>query len=530
MNSCRVFGMCCLVGGWSSYLSPGVFGSTLTGVVIPLPDLDVPLPPAPVLDTTHSSIALPLAFGADELRARDLEMLDFILRADVDDPSMPKIGAFGRVSDIEDPTRGTLGIGGLDIDWRPSSTLAVAVVAGGQIDASDAFRPRDRDRSNWDRDTTEFDGAVRLASRSSAFDGLGFGGESASEANPFVGDRLFRAPVDADGLERSFIATRAVLRPSAGSSIGFVATRGGGRSGDHSLLGFDIDQSIGGQRVQAWIQHSMGDSGGPEGQADHSAVGASIGGTVGSIEYGVAWRRLGDGFESGLGNVGAVGSHAMLGRMGWSVPLDGFGFLKSWKFEIRTRVDTNLEFDPRAIDLVIDAARFLTVSGDQLSFGIEQKRRIQSEGDRLAEDQEERFRIGVDTNPNRPLRLGGSVAFGDPVGVIATAWQGGARWRAAPGIDLGGVIALDERIDGVPAGDTLRTSFDGRATLDERATLAARISFDAAAERISLGQEIGLRIARGAFVSFHLDQHLPSTRDSRARPALRAGIKGSFRF
>ena len=59
----------------------------------------------------------------------------------------------------------------------------------------------------------------------------------------------------------------------------------------------------------------------------------------------------------------AVGSHAMLGRMGWSVPLDGLGFLKSWEFGIRTRVDTDLEFDPRAIDLVIDAARFLTVNG-----------------------------------------------------------------------------------------------------------------------------------------------------------------------
>lgn len=529
-NSCRAFGMCGIVAVWSLALPLAIFGSTLTGVVVPVPDLDVPLPSTTALDSTYSSLALPLDSGIVDLRARDLEVLDLILRKDIKDSAMPRVGAFGRISGVEDPTRGTLGVGGIDIDWRPSSTLSVAVVAGGQIDASDAFRTDDRDRFDWDQDTAGLDDAVRLASRSVAFDGLGFGGESASEANPFAGDRLFNTPSDADGLERSFIATRAVLRPSSGSSIGFVATRGGGRSGDHSLLGFDIDQSIGGQRVQAWVQHSMGDSGGLEAQTDRSAVGASIGGTVGSIEYGVAWRRLGDGFDSGLGNVGSVGSHAMLGRMGWSVPLDGLGFLKSWKFGIRTRVDTDLEFDPRAIDLVIDAARFLTVSGDQMSFGIEQKHRTRSEADRITEDQQERFRVGIDTNPNRPLRLGGSVAFGDPAGVIATAWQGAARWRAAPGIDLGGAIALDERIDGIAAGDTLRTSFDGRAALDERATLAARISFDAAAERISLGQEVGLRVARDAFISFRVDQHLPSSRDSKARPALRASIKGSFRF
>jgi hypothetical protein len=292
----------------------------------------------------------------------------------------------------------------------------------------------------------------------------------------------------------------------------------------------DVDQMIAGQRVQAWVQHAMGDSGNSEVQADRSAVGASIDGAIGGIEYGIAWRRLGDGFESGLGNVGSIGSHAMLARMGWSIPLEGLGFLKSWEFGIRTRVDADLEFDPRSIDLVIDVARFLTVTGDQVKLGIEQKRRIEAEADRITEDQQERFRVGIDTNPDRPLRLGGSVAFGDSVGVVETAWQGAARWRAAPGIDLGTAIAFDRRIDGITSRETLQTSFDGRATLDAWATVAARITFDAAQERISLGQEIGVRVARDATLSLRIDQALPSNRDSQSRPALRASIKGSFRF
>jgi hypothetical protein len=528
LKSCRIFGLTGVIAGWSFVLPVDAVASRHTGVAGF--DLDLPLPRTPILDAESSAVFLPFAERSSETRRRDLEVLDLILREEVDDRLMPRIGAFGRITGAEDPTRGTLGIGGIDIDWRPSSTLAVAVVAGGQIDASDAFRSENQTRLGWDRDTTGFDEPVRLANGSVAFEGLGFGGESAAEASPFVGERLFSSPSEANGLERNFFATRAVFRPSAGSSLGFVATRGGGRSGDHSLLGFDVDQRIGGQRIQAWVQHAMGDAGDSEAQTDRSAVGASIGGGIGSIEYGIAWRRLGDGFESGLGNVGGIGSHALLGRMGWSIPLEGLGFLKSWQFGIRTRVDTDLEFDPRSIDLVIDVARFLTVTGDQVKLGIEQKRRIEAEADRITEDRQERFRIGIDTNPDRPLRLGGSVAFGDSVGVVETAWQGAARWRAAPGIDLGGVIALDERIDGIAAGDTLRTSFDGRATLDDRATVAARITFDAAQERISLGQEIGVRVASDAFISFQIDQDLPSNRDSEFRPTLRASIKGSFRF
>ena len=527
MKSCWTIGMAGVVASWCFGLPLGSAASTLAAGAES--DLDLNLPRALIIDATPPSLVeRPLNGRLAEPQRRDLEVLDLILREEIDDGIIPRVGAFGRIAGVEDPTRGTLGIGGIDLDWRPSETLAVAVVAGGQIDTSDAFRPPDQGRGGWPTDVTNLDAPVRLANRSVAFDGLGFGGESAADANPFVGDRLFSTPSGATGLERNFIATRAVLRPSAGSSFGFVATRGGGLNGDASLLGCDVDQIIGGQRIQAWIQHAMGDSGNSEVQTDRSAVGASIGGVIGSVKYGIAWRRLGDGFESGLGRVGAIGSHAMLGRMGWSIPLEGLGFLKSWEFGIRTRVETDLEFDPQSIDLVIDAARFLTATGDQLNFGIEQNRRV--DADQASEDQRERFRIGIDTNPSRPLRLMGSVAFGDPVGVVDTAYQGVARWQAAPGIDLGTAIAFDRRIDGIAPGDTLRTSFDGRATLDAWATVAARITFDAAQERISLGQEIGLRVARDATISLRIDQALPSHRDSQSEPALRASIKGSFRF
>ncbi|MDE0889945.1 MAG: hypothetical protein OSA40_10850 [Phycisphaerales bacterium] len=528
-KSCRTIGLTCIVAGWSLGLPHHAVAATSTGIASL--DLDLDLHRSSIIDATRRSfVVLPFSGNLAEPRRRDLEVLDLILRKELNGGSMPRVGAFGRISGVEDPTRGTLGIGGIDIDWRPSSTLAVAVVAGGRIDASDAFRAADQDQTGWQKDVAGFDAPVRLANRSVAFDGLGFGGESAAEANPFAGDRLFSTPSEAEGLERNFLATRAVLRPSAGSSFGLVATRGGGRDGDASLLGFDVDQMIAGQRVQAWVQHAMGHSGNSEVQADRSAVGASIGGAIGSIKYGIAWRRLGDGFESGLGNVGSIGSHAMLARMGWSIPLEGLGFLKSWQFGIRTRVETDLEFDPRSVDLVIDAARFLTVTGDQVSFGIEQKRRVVGDANVVKNDRRDRFRVGIDTNPSRPLRLLGSVAFGDPVGVVDSAWEGAARWRAAPGIDLGGVIAFDHRIDGIATGDTLRTSFDGRATLDERATLAAGITFDAAQERISLGQQIGLKLRGGATVSLHIDQDLPSNRDSQSKPALRASIKGSFQF
>ena len=87
-NSCRAFGMCGIVAVWSWTLPLAIFGSTLTGVVGPVPDLDVPLPSTTALDSTYSSLALPLDSGIVDLRARDLEVLDLILRKDIKDSAM----------------------------------------------------------------------------------------------------------------------------------------------------------------------------------------------------------------------------------------------------------------------------------------------------------------------------------------------------------------------------------------------------------------------------------------------------------
>ena len=94
----------------------------------------------------------------------------------------------------------------------------------------------------------------------------------------------------------------------------------------------------------------MGDGGDGDRDADRSAVGASIGGDLGGVKYGVAWRRLGEDFDSGLGRTGTAGTHAITGRMGWSLPLEGMPFLKSWEFGVRTRFDTDLQLESRSID------------------------------------------------------------------------------------------------------------------------------------------------------------------------------------
>ena len=515
---------------WCGSVEAGVSGST--------PDI-----PRPALDSIRqtppgsrvASIALggftdggPMIAGLTS----DFEALDLLLREDQRSETMPKVNGFGRVNGVEDPACGILGIGGVDLDWRPSRTLSVAVVAGGRIDRSRAFESERTAASSSPFLERDAWAGPKLASRSSAFDGLAFGGESAAEANPFAGERLFATPAEARGLERNFFATRAVFRPADGSSIGLIATRGGGLTGDSSLFGFDLDQRIAGQRVQAWVQHAMGDAAEDEQDTDRSAVGASIDGSLGGVKYGVAWRRLGEHFDSGLGRTGTAGTHAITGRMGWSLPLEGMPFVKSWEFGVRTRFDTDLQLESRSIDLSIDAARFQMETGDRISFGIDQRIRtaVKPFEDDFT-DRRERFRVGIDTNPSRPFQFGGSIAFGDPVGVVETSWRGGARWKAAPGLDLSGEVAIDRRIDGIAAGDTLRTALNGRARIASDMTLAGRFGFDAGRERVSLGQEIGFRIARNASLSMRLDQDVPfQSKVGGGRPVLRASVRGSFEF
>ncbi|MCP4836881.1 MAG: hypothetical protein GY895_19180, partial [Phycisphaera sp.] len=61
-------------------------------------------------------------------------------------------------------------------------------------------------------------------------------------------------------------------------------------------------------------------------------------------------------------------------------------------------------------------------------------------------------------------------------------------------------------------------------------TIAARFGFDAGRERVSLGQELGFRIARNASLSMRLDQDLAFQNATDARPTIRASLRGSFEF
>jgi hypothetical protein len=478
------------------------------------------------LDDPAALVAGPIPFDH-----HDLEPLDLLLRRPAGAETMPTLGGFGRVSRSEDPTRGDLGVGGLDFSWRPDDVLSVGLVAGGRMDAIGGGRPGSAavDPDLLDPGPWPSDPVPALAARARAFDGLGFGGESAAEVSPFLSDRAYQASSAADDLRGTFLATRAVLRPVDGTSVGFVATRGGGSDGDASLVGVDVAQTIAGQRVEAWIQQSMGASGVGEQESDRAAMGASLGGAVGGVRYGVGWRRIGDGFESGLGSTGARGSHAMTGRLGWALPIDAVPFFRTWEFGVRARFDTDLEFDPRRLQLDIDALRLVATTGDTLEFGIRQER-SGAGGDFVQADLVERFRVAVASSGARPLRLGAGFEFGDEVRGTAATWQGTARWAPGGGFDLGGSLALDRTLDDRRATDTIRTSIDGGFGLGRSASIRTRVGFDAARSRLTVGQSLGLALDHALSISVAIEQEWPTIEDPAAEGIVRARLGGSLTF
>lgn len=478
------------------------------------------------MDDPAALIAAP-----EPLAIPDLETLDLLLsRPAVPSSTGPSVTGFGRVSATDDPTRGDLGVGGVDLAWRPDRLISIGVVAGGRMDAADSARRRPSfgadliDPAPWPSDPV-----TQLAARATAFDGLGFGGESAAEVSPLLADRLYQAPASGHDLRGTFLATRAVLRPSDDTSVGLVATRGGGADGDASLVGLDVSQSIAGQRLDAWVQQSMGASGPGEEESDRAAIGASLGGSLAGIRYGVGWRRIGDGFTSGLGSSGSRGSQAMMGRLGWAVPIDVIPGLRTWEFGVRARFDTDLALDPQKLQLDIDAMRLVATNGDAVEFGIRQSR--VASGVRFAESELlERFRVAVATNPGRPLRLGAGVTFGDPLGTTAATWQSTARWVPGGGFDLGGSFALDQTLDERHAADTIRTAVDGGFGVGEFASIRTRFGFDAARSRVTVGQSIGLALDHAASVSMAIEQEWPTVSGSGGDGIVRARVGGSFRF
>ncbi|MEE2972765.1 MAG: hypothetical protein VX672_06545 [Planctomycetota bacterium] len=453
-----------------------------------------------------------------------LDVLDLI-----DDPveSRPRIGGFGRLRDTVDPTVGRRGIGGLDLSWRADERISIAVVAGGRMNAIDGGRigaapgPTVLEEAETSLEN--------LAGRPTSFDGLGFGGELASEVSPFEAGRVFQSAGTEDDLRAAFLATRAVFQPGRGTRFGFVVTNGGSEDGDVSVFGFDLSQELAGHRLDAWVQQSSGIAGDGDGEQDRSAIGASLAGRVVGLSYSMGWRRIGDGFESGLGNAGRPGSHALSGRLDWGIDLVELPLVKRWEFGVRARYDTDLDFEANTLGLNLDATRLLMESGDRIEFGLRQIRR--QDGVNLDEiDTHERFRLAVISDPRQAVRWRSEVTFGDPDDTVGTSWRGSARWSPGGGFDLGGTIRVDRPIDGGETRETMRTAIDGGFRIGAVADIRSRVDYDAANEAISLGQGIGIRLRNAASVSITVEQKLPSTRGVDQVSRFRARVGGRFEF
>ncbi|MAD78951.1 MAG: hypothetical protein CMJ51_06220 [Planctomycetaceae bacterium] len=469
----------------------------------------------------------------------DLDILDLVKKPQT---TPPVIDGFGRIEAPTDAEDGDLGIGGLEMAWNPEDLFSVAVVIGGRMGAIDR---------GWTGpefaqiDAPLDDPVTGLTGAPTAFNGLGFGGVFGGEINPFESNRVFMPSRAEDDLGAAFVATRAKFRPSKETSFGFVATRGGASDADTSLLGFDFSQKIGGHQVEAWMQQTLGSSERMDVESDSSAIGASLGGDLLGLRYTVGWRRIGDGFESGLGTSGVRGSHAMIGRLEGGLPIDAVPFFQRWEFAIKARMDTDLELDPNAIDLDIDAIRLVTETGERIEFGLRQSKRItrlefpDSGGDseigsetrtETEIETHDRYRVGISSDPGRPIRWQGQVDFGDAEASTLATWQGGARWSPGGGVQIGGTLAADRSLDDRRLNETLRAAVDGGFGVGRMATVRSRFGYDASTSRITLGHAIGWTLDHQASISVSVEQDLPVIALEGRSSVLRARLSGRFEF
>lgn len=477
-------------------------------------------------NTLLPGIRLPGAAGSMSHHP-DLDILQLVKKPSL---TAPVIDGFGQIQPPSDPEDGELGIGGLEMAWNPDELFSVAMVVGGRMGAMD---------SDWSaaehQDTgPSFDEAITgLTGAPTAFNGLGFGGLFGAEIDPFNAGRVFVPNQAEDDLAAAFIATRAKFRPSEATTFGFVATRGGAASQDTSIFGFDVAQEIGEHQVEAWLQQSLGSSDRSKVESDRSAIGASLGGDLFGLRYAVGWRRIGDGFESGLGATGARGSHAMLGRIDGGIALESIPFLRRWEFGLQARVDTDLELDPNAVDLDIDAIRLVATTGDRLEFGVRQAKRIQtqefSETEREIETHE-RYRIGISSNPSRSVQWQGQVDFGDPEANIVATWKGRARWSPGGGFQIGGMLAADRRLDDRRTNETLRAAVDGGFGIGRAGTVRSRFGFDGSSSQVSLGHSIGWNLDHNASIAISVEQDLPVIVMDGRTPVTRTRLSGRFEF
>ena len=472
-------------------------------------------PPAPAFDPLGDS------------SWHEIGSLDIL---DVRPPSAataPRITGIGRVTGGQDPDDAVLGTGGVDLSWRPDDRISVAMIAGGMMDRIDegGFNHA---RSSFE--VEPIDPLESLAGRSKAFDGLDFGGFSASPVSPFDSNRVMTPVMAEDRLRSMFLATRAIVRPLDGTSIGFIATHGGSVENDRSLVGFDLGQRIGTHRVDVWFQQSLGSQDQDEisGQ-DRMALGASLGGSLDSLRYKVGWRQIGDAFESGLGRSGTASANSLVGSLDWALPIEGLPLLARVELGVSAAMDADAEFDADLVDIEIDAIRFISRKGHRLELGmVQQLRPDLVDGEGLVSS--ERYRVAVQSDPSAALKLRGQVDLGEHGSDTSAMWNGAARWNPGGGFHIGGSVRAESRTDDIEMRETILTSIDGGFKVGRHASINSSLGFDAARDHLSLGHSLGWAIQNNASLSLRVEQQLPITGSSADSLNVRASIGGRFTF
>ena len=441
--------------------------------------------------------------------------------------NLPKVQAIGRLNDGNDPTDGALGMGGVDFSWRPDERISIAMIAGGMMDR---FDESDFHVPGLGSGSESADPLGSLAGRTSAFDGLDFGGFSATNVSPFDSGRAMTSSGNDDRFRSMFMATRAILKPADGTSIGFVATHRGAMEDERSLVGFDLGQEIGDHRVDIWMQQSLGSMQQDKvSNEDRMALGASLGGSIDSLRYKVGWSQVGESFDSGLGRSGATGVNSILGSMDWKLPTQGLSFIDRVELGVAAIVDTDADFDPNKVDIKIDAIRLVTNAGHRIELGMVQQLRPDLI-DGVGFSSHERYRVAVVSDPASPLKLQGQVDLGEHGANAAATWNGAAHWNPGGGFHLGGSVRAESRTDDIEFRETLLTSIDGGFAVGEDASFQSSMGFDSARDLLSVRHSVGWSFQSNAALSIRLEQQLPISTASSEPVQIRASIGGKFEF
>ena len=425
--------------------------------------------------------------------------------------NLPELGAFVRRDAGGRGDRDLVGAGGVDMRWRLDELLDVAVVVGAALETD----PLDEDA--WS--------TRNLAGRSTAFDGMDFGGRSARDATPFDPGAALARRADRDGLDASFLAARAAFRPGRDTRIGMIATASGDAAG-LGLVGVDVAQRIAGHEIRGWIQQRTGVVDAAE-ESDRSAFGASIGGRFESIRYEVDWRRIGDGFESDLGSVRGIGSQSFGGRLGWGVDLGESTFLRRVDLGVRGRFESDLDLLERRVDVGLDALTLTTAWGDRFTFGVDQSEASVAETS-VASSSE--VTVGWISSDRLPIQIGNELRIADRDLDSRTTWRTRTRWRAGHAVSITG--DLDWSRSDVQDGrreSHFRTSLGADVGVDARTVARASIVVDSATSICSLRQSIGWRMGDRSEVDLAIEQRLPTGAVDRGGE-VRARIGGRITF